>query len=109
MKDAAYSFYVHGILNDFNEKFPGLDEVKVEIKEEYIIDPNARKPAFYWFHLSEDKKKLRIEFTYHKFDGKKGSEAVKQSPEILLGELKILMNRATERYEEIVNPKSTSE
>lgn len=103
LKDASFTFHVGEVIALYKDKFPGVENLLVEIKEEFFIDPNKRPVKYGWFHLSEDSKELRIEYKYHKYADKKRQLTVKRNVQSHFVDLRNLLNKAVEHYQELLD------
>ncbi len=96
VNDAAYSFYIHEVIEPFKDKFPGAASLTINIREEM---PNEavlnldRNPIT----ISSDRKTITIRQGVHK-SYKNGKVTSIPEPHTVLSVLRALLERAVSDF-----------
>jgi hypothetical protein len=97
MKDPAYSFYFHDILNEFENEFAAVDNVDVEIRElmPYEMADRANNPKpNRGFKLDIDSSTLFIGFDQGRYYNSKGKANGAPDPGTVISSLRSTMKSA---------------
>lgn len=79
LRQAEYSFYIPGMIQEYQDKFQLAEKVEIEFEEDINPNPNKIKPQEY--EVSEDGKKIKLVYKteMHNQPNKDLSEPDKQS------------------------------
>ena len=58
LRQAEYSFYIPGMIQEYQDKFQLAEKVEIEFEEDINPNPNKIKPQEY--EVSEDGKKIKL-------------------------------------------------
>lgn len=97
LNDATYSFYVHNILQEYKDKFPGAEKLLVslfEIPYYQLGRPSSVKTI----DISEDRKVVKINHGNNKYYNNKGKETGLPTPKDVFASLQYILNKAVNEY-----------
>ncbi len=96
MKDMAYTAYLPGFFNDYEDSFGEAESINVELNEipMTMIGKTQKKSITF----SEDGLKVNIYFSDWREYNSKGKEKSKPTPQSVFESLKNLMNKAVSEY-----------
>jgi hypothetical protein len=105
MDNASYRYEFNPIVQKYDGKFIGAENIKVEIGE--ISLPELQFKREEWLQISDDGEEVIIKFTTHKYYDNKGKVTSTPSPNEVHADLHNLMKRAVELYTEQFPPQET--
>ena len=96
LKDASYSAYFHGILKEFENSFPNLEGLHLEVTEVVAeaYDFVSKDPI----KFSTDNKNCTIRLYFYRYKDAKGRYQGKPTPADVFRTVKFVLNRASEEY-----------
>lgn len=94
LRDPSYSFYIHEILKEFNDKFGNAETITLNLEE--VHSDRKREP----FKFSSDGKKVEILITYQIYINSKGKRNPPPTPASVFKTVKYVLQRAVKEYNE---------
>lgn len=97
LKDASYSFHIHSVLEPYKDKFKGLENLKVELKERLHlnVDPYKDDKSIIF---SNDNKSLTIRVYCSRYYNPKGKETGKEDPYSVFTSLRFILDKAVNDF-----------
>jgi len=97
LEDASYSFHIHGLLEEYKDKFPGAEKLIVSLYEIHYFQL-GRPSAIKTIDISEDRKEIKINYSDHKSYDKKGKETGQPTSQSVFASLRFILNKAVKEY-----------
>ena len=97
ISDAAYSFYLSSLVQEYEDKFPLLEVLKVIIKE--LPYQSLSLPRKKGVEITEDKKTCTINFYTSKYYNEKGVITNTPAPHEVVASLRYLIEKAVLEFD----------